>query len=66
MSLMLVADVVVAHARSTAAESCPAGESCMLLLNTLSLLLTLQLRLRSQALRRSKHSLATNQECCHC
>jgi hypothetical protein len=32
MSLMLVADIVVAHARSTAAESCPAGESCMLLM----------------------------------
>jgi hypothetical protein len=41
MSLMLVADVVVAHARSAAAESCPAGESCMLLLNTLSLSLSL-------------------------
>ena len=32
MSLMLVADVAVAHARSAVAESCPAGESCMLLM----------------------------------
>ena len=31
MSLMLEADAVVAHARSAAAESCPAGASCMLL-----------------------------------
>jgi hypothetical protein len=32
MSLMLVEDVAVAHARSAVAESCPAGESCMLLM----------------------------------
>ena len=32
MSLMLVADVAVTHARSAVAESCPAGESCMSLM----------------------------------
>jgi hypothetical protein len=32
MSLMLVADVAVAHARDADAETCPAGESCMLLM----------------------------------
>ncbi len=32
VSLMLVADVAVAHARDAVAETCPAGESCMLLM----------------------------------